>query len=334
MASVQLPFGSLVEGRAPNPAPLGQSTLALLVNPSTPPRKKKGKKAVATVKKKKRGKSKKRKPNQSAKPKKARSTSKNVNIAIAIEPTTKKGKKTGKISSYKAQGERLTNGKKRGKKRKKNGKKRGRKRNGMRTMNSTLAGLMNDKPENLANLIDPVASGLAAWVVPGLIYVIIPKEERGKLAAYFGEGDVGQARARAVLSGLSLVAAWFGTNKVAALKQRRIPILMGAGIRFAYDLFGALLPKEGLSGNIRAMVGLPEGNYDLALGTTTKGNWQSMTPVAGNFMQMQPSLAGWASMTPALPPASVNGMHSHIRSMHSQGGWGGVGASPLQMGSF
>lgn len=334
MASVQLPFGSLVEGRAPNPAPLGQSTLALLVNPSTPPRKKKGKKAVATVKKKKRGKSKKRKPN-AKKSTGRKANSKNVKVEVSVVPVTKKGTPTkkGKKKTYTATGTRTANGKKRGK-RKNNGKKRGRKRNGMRTMNSTLAGLMNDKPENLANLIDPVASGLAAWVVPGLIYVIIPKEERGKLAAYFGEGDVGQARARAVLSGLSLVAAWFGTNKVAALKQRRIPILMGAGIRFAYDLFGALLPKEGLSGNIRAMVGLPEGNYDLALGTTTKGNWQSMTPVAGNFMQMQPSLAGWASMTPALPPASVNGMHSHIRSMHSQGGWGGVGASPLQMGSF
>ncbi len=123
MARGLLPFGHISEGRAPNPVPLGQSTLALLVNPSAPP-KKKGKKAMAKGKgkgkgKKKGGKKRGRTPNQEAaakKPRKARGKQ-NVRVEIALTPTNKKGAKTakGKTATYEAMGTRTANGKKTGK---------------------------------------------------------------------------------------------------------------------------------------------------------------------------------------------------------------------------
>ncbi len=150
---------------------------------------------------------------------------------------------------------------------------------------------------------------------------------------------MGHSRARAGISGAMLIAVWLGSNKIEMFKKQRVPLVMGSGIRFLFDLAGSLLPKEGFPGNVRAFLGLPEGNYNIEMGATTKGNWVAMQPVAGNFQQFTPSLGGWSNMQllphgMTMQPA-VHGMNSGIRSMHSQGGWGGVGGmSSVQGGSF
>lgn len=294
---------------------------------------------------KKRGKQRGPTPNQEAaakKPRKARGKQ-SVQIDVMLTPVNKKGqtKANSKVTSYEAIGTRTANGKKRGK-RKNNGKRGKRKNNGLRVHNSAVAALLKDNLGDFATALPAFGWGVAAWAIPGIIYAVIPKESRDQLAKNFGEGDIGHARARAGISGAMLLAVWLGSNKIDFLKKQnaRVPAVMGSAVRFVFDLAGALLTKEGFQGNVRAFLGLPDGNYNIEMGSTTKGNWVSMTPhgVSGNFQQFTPSLAGWANMQllphgmTMQPP--IHGMHSGIRSMHSQGGYGGIGGMSVQGGSF
>jgi len=295
--------------------------------------------------KKGKGKKRGRTPNQEAAAKKkgrpAGASTKHVNIAVAIEGTTKKGKKSGKIAAYEAKGTRVANGKKRGK-RKNNGKKRGKRKNngGLRVHNVNMAeikALLKDDLSSLPAALPAILAGGAAWATPGLIYTLIPKETRDNWAKSMGDGQMGHDRMKAAISGAVLIAAWLGTNKVEFLKKQRLPIVFGSAIRFIFDLAGAMLGKEGIQGNARAWMGLPDGNYDLQVAATTKGNWVQMTPqgVGGNFQQFTPSLGGWANMQLLPHGMTMQGMHSGIRSQHSQGGYGGVGAPySVHGGSF
>ena len=340
-----LPFGNIEQGRAPNPAPFaGQSTLALLVNPSPPP-KKKGSKMAA----KKKGK-KKRKKNQAegAAKKPRKPSTKHAQVIVQVTPTTKSGKPKAKAetTTVSLQGTRTANGRKKRKKnsadaRTMNGKKRKKRRNngGYRAHNQAgIAAMMKQGFD--VNSLQPLLGAAAAWAIPGIIYVIIPKETRDQMAKSLAEqSDVGNARARAVISGLALVAAWFSTNNVQALKPYRIPVLFGTALRFAFDLLGAFLPKDGLSGNVRAFFGLPDGNYDLQMGPTVKGNFVNFQPatVAGNFQRFTPTLSGWGQMNlipQQMAPPQLQGFHSAQRAMSSSMSYGGVGASPMQSGSF
>lgn len=338
-----LPFGNIEQGRAPNPAPFaGQSTLALLVNPSPPPKKKGSKMAAKKGKKK-------RKKNQAegAEKKPRKSSTKHAQVIVQVTPTTKSGKPKAKAktTTVSVQGTRTANGRKKRKKnsmdaRTANGRKKRRNNGGgYRAHNQAgIAAMMKQGFD--VNSLQPLLGAAAAWAIPGLIYVIIPKETRDQMAKSLAEQvDVGNARARAVISGLALVAAWFSTNNVQALKPHRIPILFGTALRFAFDLLGAFLPKDGLSGNVRAFFGLPDGNYDLQMGSTVKGNFVNFQPatVAGNFQRFTPTLSGWGQMNlipQQMAPPQLHGFHSAQRAMSSSMSYGGVGASPMQSGSF
>jgi len=300
-----------------------------------------GKKGKGKKKGKKRG----RTPNQEAAAKKQRKArgKQPVKVVVQVTPTNKKGEKTsrGKTAEYTASGTRTANGKKRGK-RKNNGKKRGKRKNngGLRVHNVNMAeikALLKDDLASLPAALPAILAGGAAWATPGLIYTLIPKETRDNWAKSMGEGQMGHDRMKAAISGAVLIAAWLGTNKVEILKKQRLPIVFGSAIRFIFDLAGAMLGKEGIQANARAWMGLPDGNYDLQVATTTKGNWVQMTPqgMGGNFQQFTPSLGGWANMQLLPHGMTMQGMNSGIRSMHSQGGYGGVGAPySVHGGSF
>lgn len=280
---------SLRDGRAPNPG-----SLAVLVNPSDPPKKKGTKMA-------------KHKKKQSAK---ARAASmKNLQKARAALGQGRKAnspaKKRKKNQQEASESQKKTATKRKTVEAKSVSVSRGEKGHlkvSYRKRNPDTSDVLgrNFSFQAVMESFGPVLMAVGGWAFSGVIQAILGSENRVKLAqslvAQGGNPKDGLSRSKALISGLSYLAVWLLTEKVDALEKYKKPARIGAGIRLAFDVADMLLPRAtdpnaGMWGpGFRSLLGLPDGT-DFSFGeapTAPVKPGLSQTPSTEGFQYFQP----------------------------------------------
>ena len=227
--------GKRKKGRTPNPGLSGLvESVALVVNPGDPP-KKKGKRKMATKRKGR------RKASRSTRRSSSRKT---TNRKRSHRKKAKKRRKNpASVSTRKAYGNKRAG-------RRNNPKTTRRKRR--RTSNPSKLSM-----RGLMQILPSVGWTAAGWSLSGVITMLMGDKNVNKIAAWtWMKGRPG--RAQAFISGVTWIGLWFLVDKVAYLKKesRRSNLLRGAGLRFIWDMINGFMPTDGWGKKVRTVFGL------------------------------------------------------------------------------
>ena len=210
-------------GAIPNPAE--SETIGIFLNPGKP--KKRGKKAMAKRKKNGTKKGQKRKTARRAYVRKAKSGRKRR------RNSTKKGqvRRTARRAYMKSPAKR-----------------RRRRRNADRVISWRV-------PSKVADMIPYVGGAAAGWLAPGAVLAVLPTKQRNQLANMMGTKGGEKLKVAIDLGTLLLLHAY--GDKIDIVKKFKAPILVGTGLRLAYDLLNMFLPKSGFGRRARLAMNLP-----------------------------------------------------------------------------